>query len=150
MKIVENTPVEMYQDSVKRLADWFAECYWLNLHKEDDSIEGWRVCYALKMAKAYTDYLLKDQEELGFEKTLCAFTENNAFKGFEWKNGAFLGDETKAKGILQRFVNEFPKTNNHYQYEVAVFLQAVADTLSKKDGNKDLYPKHWQAYWKEG
>lgn len=139
----KETPLELYQDAVLKLAMWLAECYCLAFQKEQgNEVDERRVVFARKMAELFQEHLFHDQEEMGFEPSVDAFLDNNAFNGFAWKDGKFEGSVEKAQVLLKRFINGFPQRSNHYEYECAVFLREVAKALEAGGaGNLTIYPE---------
>lgn len=65
--------------------------------------------------------LLKEKKALGYEDGL-SFMEDAVFQGFAFENGAFVGDASKAKLVINSFLEKEDDDKNHFQYEVGNLL----------------------------
>lgn len=116
-----------YKDSVMKFclyASRVAE-YTRQLEAGLKNIDVKDFAYASTMLKCYKNFLLQDKEELGLTDGL-SFMEDNRFFGFEIKDGRFVGDAEKVFPIIDKWLDGFPESANHYQYEVSCLVMCMA------------------------
>lgn len=59
---------------------------------------------------------------LGFKKN--AFLNEVSFIGCTFTNGKIIGEPDKAFEFAQKWIDDFPKTNDYVKYEVAIYVMS--------------------------
>ena len=117
--------IRRYKDSLANVCFFSAVLQGFTERKmAGEKVEDKEVIYAATMLKHYKQFLLSDKAILGFDDGL-SFMENNAFRGFEIKDGCFKGDRSQVKGIVGKWL-DFPGNANNYQYEVSMLVLSLA------------------------
>ncbi len=118
--------LKCYKDSLSKVCLFSALLQGYAEKKErGESVRDKDIVYVTMMLKQYKQFLLSDKAMLNFDDGL-SFMEDNKFRGFEISNGRFIGDRSKIKGIVQKWIEGFPERANNYQYEVSMLVLALA------------------------
>ncbi len=118
--------LKCYKDSLAKVCLFSALLQGYAEKKEKgESVRDKDIVYVTMMLKQYKQFLLSDKAMLGFDDGL-SFMEDNRFRGFEICGGRFIGDRSKIKGIVKKWIEGFPESANNYQYEVSMLALALA------------------------
>ncbi len=118
--------IPQYKDSVMHFALYAARiAYLADLKEKGVPVDKGDIAYAGSCLSSYKEYLLEDKAALGFTDGL-EFLEDNKFFGFEIKGGKFLGEPESVLPIVTKWLDGFPETANHYQYEVSCLVMCLA------------------------
>ncbi len=115
--------IPLYKDSCMKFCLYAARVaeYTRQLEAGLKDIDRKDFVYAGSMLASYKNYLLEDKEALGLTDGL-SFMEDNRFFGFEIKDGRFIGDADKVFPVIDKWLDGFPESANHYQYEVSCLV----------------------------
>lgn len=141
-KIISSETLDDYISYVYDMCIYMAELQkFSDKLKKGEQFKRSLFVYACEMVCLSKEKLIQLKKELGFDDAF-AFLEDNSFIGFSIKDGRLLREEGVTDedifSICDKWYYGFPATANHYQFEVANYVIALAET--DKYGEYKRYP----------
>lgn len=139
MKVFSLQEVDWYRRSIYNLTVWLAQVQrFAEKIQNKEPFDRGLFVYACSEVEKYKDFFEQDKGKLGFTDGF-QFMEDNEFIGFSIRNGKLISEvpDSEVFKIVDKWYYGFPANANHYQFEVAHYVVALAEAEKKA---KELYP----------
>ena len=145
--VIKLDVLEEYKDNVKSLCQYLSRMQWYaDKQKRGEKFKRALFVYCCERVITCKTNVLALKKQLGFTDELT-FLEDNNFIGFSIKDGHLNLDDGITNSDVFKIVDKwffgFPATANHYQFEVANFVVALAEVETTEEEN-DFPESVWE------